>query len=241
MDSFHSCAPTASDKVCMMGCACNQGSIECTDFCTSSSGGPSGVKARAWYPYVHSPNREYYVFSDGFGFGVPSSWKKTSSTQMSYMYDWIEDPDMAAACYSGCRARNQCGVSASPSPSTSVSPSQTSSSSSSSFASQSRTSSQTPSHTPSQSQTSTSSQTSSSTPSTKKTKKQGVTDLELCPDGIRRESCPSGDDDDDDGDFMIVLIILTPVFFTCCFVLLLCRQKREDKKKASDDVELDKI
>jgi hypothetical protein len=59
-------------------------------------------------------------------------------------------------------------------------------------------------------------------------------DLELCADGIKRESCPS---DDDDEDLTIGLIVLAAIFFVVV-ALLLRRQKQEEK---ASDVELDRI
>jgi hypothetical protein len=113
------------------------------------------------------------------------------------------------------------------SPSVSVSISQTASATLSQTASQTATQTSSPSQTPSQ--------TPSATESV-------VVTSELCADGTRRESCPSGHGGDDaDEHFMIVLIILTPVFFTCCFVLVLCRQKKKEEEEETSDIELDRI
>jgi hypothetical protein len=98
------CAPTASDKVCTMGCACNKVALTCDDFCESSAGGV--VDPIAWYPYVYislSPSStwsawKYVSIADS---GVPSNWKKTSGTDQKYLYDWVEDAQMKDACING--------------------------------------------------------------------------------------------------------------------------------------------
>jgi hypothetical protein len=39
-----------------------------------------------------------------------SQYKKTPSSQQSYLYDWVEDPSTKTACEDGCAARNLCQV-----------------------------------------------------------------------------------------------------------------------------------
>jgi hypothetical protein len=61
-----------------------------------------------------------------------------------------------------------------------------------------------------------------------------VGDLELCSDGIQRESCPSDDDD----DLVSGLIVLGLIFFVVVVLLVLRRQKQAE---TTSDVELDQI
>jgi hypothetical protein len=109
---WNSCAPTASDKVCTMGCACNRAEFYCSDFCSST---PLKFKAglnlgpRAWFPSartIYSPNtpsvtlsvRAYYAELDW----DLDSFKKTDlSSRTKFVFDWVEDTTMKAACMSG--------------------------------------------------------------------------------------------------------------------------------------------
>jgi hypothetical protein len=74
--------PKFSKLVCMMGCACNDASLECSDFYSSTGAG--AVTPRAWYPFVFGGAYEYNVFEHA---SPAYNYKLTASGGTGYVYD----------------------------------------------------------------------------------------------------------------------------------------------------------